>query len=462
MATFSAEIWTPGLGATQASRDRPTNPHRSVSTPTSGKPPIAPVGSGVAVGVGDRVQQAVAEQQQAQAAQAAAAASNGVTATNGAADAQSQQSHNSLGREAGHHQHNSSLGSLSRELGHGRVPERRDSQSSVHSNGSQGSAPTSPNLSGMPPRRNILYRIFHPNDSDDNGRLARSRRSYGSGSEAESEDDYHSDDSCATADGDGMFGNGGASRRPSATAHPETQKLNAAKPKNSAPAMFHSSDSESDTDTESLGRKKGKNGGGNIFKGILQGGKKKDKDKDKTSAPTSPNLSSSASHHSSGDDSSTRSSDSETESVVHEGKHNLFKDLMMGGRKSKSGSSNGSDKGSAAPSRKPSVNGNSTDLGVPHLAANGSPLLAAPVGVVTSPAFGGMPGMARSVSETSLSKYGKKEEVLGKGANAVVRLCCPVNSDKKYAIKEFRKRRRDETQKEYVKKLIAEFCISST
>ncbi|KAI8811943.1 kinase-like domain-containing protein, partial [Cladochytrium replicatum] len=64
---------------------------------------------------------------------------------------------------------------------------------------------------------------------------------------------------------------------------------------------------------------------------------------------------------------------------------------------------------------------------------------------------------------TSLSeKYGKKEDVLGKGANAVVRLCCPVNSDKKYAIKEFRKRRKDESQKEYVKKLVSEFCISSS
>ncbi|KAJ3026423.1 serine/threonine-protein kinase HAL4/sat4 [Rhizophlyctis rosea] len=33
--------------------------------------------------------------------------------------------------------------------------------------------------------------------------------------------------------------------------------------------------------------------------------------------------------------------------------------------------------------------------------------------------------------------------------------------EKLYAVKEFRKRRRDETQKEYVKKLVAEFCISS-
>lgn len=71
--------------------------------------------------------------------------------------------------------------------------------------------------------------------------------------------------------------------------------------------------------------------------------------------------------------------------------------------------------------------------------------------------------LSRSGSETSLTdKWGKKEEVLGKGASAVIRLCCPVNSDKKYAVKEFRKRRKDETQKEYVKKLIAEFCISSS
>ncbi|KAI9340026.1 hypothetical protein DFJ73DRAFT_845760 [Zopfochytrium polystomum] len=72
-------------------------------------------------------------------------------------------------------------------------------------------------------------------------------------------------------------------------------------------------------------------------------------------------------------------------------------------------------------------------------------------------------GLPRSTSETSLAeKYGKKEEMIGKGANAVIRLCSPVNSDKKFAVKEFRKRRKEESQKEYVKKLIAEFCISSS
>ncbi|KAJ3070867.1 serine/threonine-protein kinase HAL4/sat4, partial [Quaeritorhiza haematococci] len=80
-------------------------------------------------------------------------------------------------------------------------------------------------------------------------------------------------------------------------------------------------------------------------------------------------------------------------------------------------------------------------------------------------------------STASLSeKYGRKREVLGKGAEAVVRLCCPTtasdgnhqqsqnqqHSSQKYAVKEFRKRKKDETKKQYVKKLVSEFCISSS
>ena len=74
-----------------------------------------------------------------------------------------------------------------------------------------------------------------------------------------------------------------------------------------------------------------------------------------------------------------------------------------------------------------------------------------------------IPTVSRNLSETSLSdKYGRKENILGRGATATVRLCCPMNSKKRFAIKEFRKRRKEESQKEYVKKLIAEFCISSS
>ncbi|BGP18299.1 hypothetical protein JCM10213_008472 [Rhodosporidiobolus nylandii] len=69
-------------------------------------------------------------------------------------------------------------------------------------------------------------------------------------------------------------------------------------------------------------------------------------------------------------------------------------------------------------------------------------------------------------SNASLSKkYGVCDKVIvGKGATAVVRLAHKWDrtQEKLYAVKEFRKRRKNETEKEYVKKLTSEFCISST
>ncbi|XP_006455005.1 protein kinase [Agaricus bisporus var. bisporus H97] len=69
-------------------------------------------------------------------------------------------------------------------------------------------------------------------------------------------------------------------------------------------------------------------------------------------------------------------------------------------------------------------------------------------------------------STASLSqKYGVCHRVaIGKGATSVVRLAHKWDrtEEKLYAVKEFRKRRKNESEKEYVKKLTAEFCISST
>ncbi|KAJ3283404.1 serine/threonine-protein kinase HAL4/sat4 [Borealophlyctis nickersoniae] len=68
-------------------------------------------------------------------------------------------------------------------------------------------------------------------------------------------------------------------------------------------------------------------------------------------------------------------------------------------------------------------------------------------------AGGERPAIARSHSETSMAnKYGHVTQAQKHEA---------AQSEKLYAIKEFRKRRKDETQREYVKKLISEFCISS-
>ncbi|KAG8908115.1 serine/threonine-protein kinase HAL4/sat4 [Tulasnella sp. 403] len=75
------------------------------------------------------------------------------------------------------------------------------------------------------------------------------------------------------------------------------------------------------------------------------------------------------------------------------------------------------------------------------------------------------PSSVAGESTTSLKKYGVCERAaIGKGATSVVRLAHKWDrkEEKLYAVKEFRKRRKNETDKEYVKKLTAEFCISST
>lgn len=78
-----------------------------------------------------------------------------------------------------------------------------------------------------------------------------------------------------------------------------------------------------------------------------------------------------------------------------------------------------------------------------------------------APSVGGQSNASTSL----LKKYGVCEKVaIGKGATAVVRLAhkWDRSTEKLYAVKEFRKRRKNETEKEYVKKLTSEFCISST
>jgi len=79
-----------------------------------------------------------------------------------------------------------------------------------------------------------------------------------------------------------------------------------------------------------------------------------------------------------------------------------------------------------------------------------------------------------SISESTDSNEDESkytcEEVLGKGANAVVKLAKSsytgniknLDNEKYYAIKQFRKRRKNEPYKAYIKKVISEFCISSS
>ncbi|KAH7340930.1 kinase-like domain-containing protein [Rhizoctonia solani] len=77
---------------------------------------------------------------------------------------------------------------------------------------------------------------------------------------------------------------------------------------------------------------------------------------------------------------------------------------------------------------------------------------------------GGPRSVASGASGGRLDHYGICERVaIGKGATSIVRLAHKWDrtEEKLYAVKEFRKRRKNETEKEYVKKLTAEFCISS-
>jgi protein-serine/threonine kinase len=75
------------------------------------------------------------------------------------------------------------------------------------------------------------------------------------------------------------------------------------------------------------------------------------------------------------------------------------------------------------------------------------------------------------LSDSSLEeKYGKIDKhSLGKGANSVVRLAHKrelsmngENIERLYAVKVFRNRHDTESQRDYIKKVTAEFCISSS
>lgn len=69
-----------------------------------------------------------------------------------------------------------------------------------------------------------------------------------------------------------------------------------------------------------------------------------------------------------------------------------------------------------------------------------------------------------STTTTLVEKYGKCQEIVGRGAFGVVRISHKRKegeNEQLYAVKEFR-RRPDETERRYSKRLTAEFCISSS
>ncbi|KAI9339469.1 kinase-like domain-containing protein [Pilaira anomala] len=83
--------------------------------------------------------------------------------------------------------------------------------------------------------------------------------------------------------------------------------------------------------------------------------------------------------------------------------------------------------------------------------------------VESSPTTSNKPKLHR-LNTTNLREYGECYKRLGKGSTAIISICRnkDLSLKKLYAIKQFRKRTKMETEKEYMKKLTSEFCISST
>ncbi|GAA5810070.1 hypothetical protein MFLAVUS_003488 [Mucor flavus] len=69
---------------------------------------------------------------------------------------------------------------------------------------------------------------------------------------------------------------------------------------------------------------------------------------------------------------------------------------------------------------------------------------------------------ANEFNKNIQSRYGKWGQFVGKGSGGSVRIIRRNTDGKTFAVKEFRKKASNENEKEYIKKVTAEFCIGST
>ncbi|ODN99364.1 HAL protein kinase [Cryptococcus wingfieldii CBS 7118] len=127
-----------------------------------------------------------------------------------------------------------------------------------------------------------------------------------------------------------------------------------------------------------------------------------------------------------------------------------------------------SQAGSTVPSRQ--VTREATPGGSPNLTPSHTPGWATPKNAAEFP---GVPYPVLALTHPSLQeashahlskKYGKWGKVLGSGAGGTVRLIKgnTKNGNTVYAVKEFRPRRQGESEKEYQRKVTAEFCVGVT
>ena len=80
----------------------------------------------------------------------------------------------------------------------------------------------------------------------------------------------------------------------------------------------------------------------------------------------------------------------------------------------------------------------------------------------STPAVHPITSLSEATQAHLAKKYGKWGRVLGSGAGGTVRLIKGKQNGNIFAVKEFRPKRSGESQKEYQKKVTAEFCVGST
>ena len=243
-------------------------------------------------------------------------------------------------------------------------------------------------------KHNLFYRIFHPS-SENIADLTEKHSSPFSSifNKRDSDEDSDSEKGSRRSSNGQLFGTNNA----------QESGISLPRPKKNAFNM--ESDSESDTEHYNGVRRRSTTTA--LFKDLL-----------KNARTRNVSSSSMSDSNESDDDASHHAAPSSTE--------NLFKGLMLCSKYKKS---QGQTPGSTTPS-------------------SASPFISS--SDILEP-----PKLSRTASENSLvEKYGKRENIIGKGGHGIVRLCCGTNKNQKYAVKEFRKRNKDETQREYVKKRI--------
>lgn len=143
-------------------------------------------------------------------------------------------------------------------------------------------------------------------------------------------------------------------------------------------------------------------------------------------------------HHGSGDDSDARS----TVGKHHHGSMSELKRFFKLGGKSK-------EKRAQSPA--PSLKGDKSSSKSKKSS-----------GIMTPPLTHGSSSVPFADDHGLQSKYGKFGKVLGSGAGGSVRLMKRSSDGVTFAVKQFRARHSYETERDYNKKVTAEFCIGST